>query len=399
MPRAADPGPRRALALAPTLLRAALAWLALALAWPAPALAHQVGLSRGDYAVLGATVTAELTFAQRDVVELAPDLDGDRDAALSEAELQKGSATLTRAVVEKLVVQGDGRPCPGKLVTARPTEGDGLQLNLSYDCPAPAGEIRFDLALLEDLPFAHRHIFRASKGVTLAESILYRKRRSIEVHTLPAGAPPSSGPAPAPAASAGDPGAEAATPAHPEASGALDFFKIGIEHILFGYDHLVFLLGLVLVGGRWRSLLLVISAFTVAHSITLGLAVLGVWAPSPHLIEPAIALSIAYVGVENFFVKDAEKRWRITLPFGLVHGFGFAGALGEIALPRPDIPKALFAFNLGVEAGQIAVLAVVLPLMEIARRRGWLDRKGVKVASGVIVLAGVIWFVLRVTGG
>jgi hydrogenase/urease accessory protein HupE len=171
---------------------------------------------------------------------------------------------------------------------------------------------------------------------------------------------------------------------------------MGVEHILFGYDHLVFLLGLVLVGGRLRAILLVVTAFTVAHSITLGLAVLGVWAPSPRFVEPLIALSVAYVGVENQFVKDAEKRWMITFPFGLVHGFGFAGALGEISLPRAEIPSALLAFNLGVEAGQLAVLALVLPLVFAARKRVWFERKGVKLLSLVIAALGVVWFVLRV---
>ena len=110
--------------------------------------------------------------------------------------------------------------------------------------------------------------------------------------------------------------------------------KLGIEHILTGADHLVFLLGLLLVAGGWRPLLGVVTAFTVAHSITLALAALSIFAPSPRLVEPAIALSIAYVGVENLLNPDARQRWRITFPFGLVHGFGFAGALRAIALPR-----------------------------------------------------------------
>ena len=114
--------------------------------------------------------------------------------------------------------------------------------------------------------------------------------------------------------------------------------KLGVEHILTGADHLVFFFGLILVGRRLRSLIGVVSAFTVAHSITLALAALSIFAPSPRLVEPAIALSIAYVGVENLFVHDASKRWRITFPFGLIHGFGFAGALREIALPRAQVP-------------------------------------------------------------
>jgi hydrogenase/urease accessory protein HupE len=176
----------------------------------------------------------------------------------------------------------------------------------------------------------------------------------------------------------------------------LSLLGLGVEHILTGYDHLVFLLGLVLVGGRWRSLLWVVTAFTVAHSITLGLAALGVWAPRPAIIEPAIALSIAYVGVENFFVKNAEKRWRITFPFGLVHGFGFAGALREVALPKADVPAALFLFNAGVEIGQLAVLALVLPALVLLRRWSWFDKHGVRVVSGAIVIAGLVWFVARV---
>jgi hydrogenase/urease accessory protein HupE len=174
---------------------------------------------------------------------------------------------------------------------------------------------------------------------------------------------------------------------------------MGIEHILTGYDHLVFLFGLVLLGGRPRAIVLVITAFTVAHSITLALATLGVWAPSPRIVEPAIALSIAYVGAENFFVTTAERRWRITFPFGLIHGFGFAGALREIGLPKAQVPEALVLFNLGVEMGQLAVLALVLPLIYWLRRFEWFRGRGVKGLSAAILLVGLFWFVNRVWGG
>src|SRR5262249_1173881 len=121
-------------------------------------------------------------------------------------------------------------------------------------------------------------------------------------------------------------------------------FVLGIQHILTGYDHLLFLLGLVLIGGPLRSLVGAVTAFTVAHSITLGMAALGVWTPSPRIVEPCIALSIAYVGVDNWFARDAKGRWRVTFPFGLLHGFGFAGALRDIAVPSANVPTALFAF-------------------------------------------------------
>jgi len=177
-------------------------------------------------------------------------------------------------------------------------------------------------------------------------------------------------------------------------AGAL--FLLGIEHSLTGFDHLMFLFGVVLVAGSVRTLLLAITAFTLAHSVTLGVAALGYWAPSPSLVEPAIALSIVYVGVENWFVKDASRRWMLTLPFGLIHGFGFAGALKEIALPSAQVPLALVSFNLGVEAGQILVLALVLPILFWLRRRPWFARQGVRSASSLVALSGLVWFFQRV---
>jgi len=146
---------------------------------------------------------------------------------------------------------------------------------------------------------------------------------------------------------------------------------------------------------RIRPLIAIVTAFTVAHSITLALAATGVLAPSPRVVEPLIALSIAYVGVENFFVKDASRRWRITFPFGLVHGFGFAGALREIALPHAQVPVALVSFNLGVELGQLAVLAIALPLTLAARRAPRFGDRGVRVVSSTIALAGGVLFVVR----
>jgi hypothetical protein len=171
---------------------------------------------------------------------------------------------------------------------------------------------------------------------------------------------------------------------------------MGITHILGGFDHLVFLFGLILVGGSLRGMFATITAFTVAHSITIALAVLGVWSANPSIIEPAIALSVAYVGIENFFVKSVDRRWLITFPFGLVHGFGFAGALGELAVPKDQLLSALVSFNLGVEAGQLAVLVVVLPVLLWARRRQWFLTYGVRGLSAAVVVLGVAWFALRV---
>jgi hypothetical protein len=158
-------------------------------------------------------------------------------------------------------------------------------------------------------------------------------------------------------------------------------------------------LGLILVGRPLRSLVAAITAFTLAHSVTLALSAFDVWAPSPRIIEPCIALSIAYVGFENWFVPDARGRWRITFLFGLVHGFGFAGALREVSLPPADIPAALFGFNLGVELGQLAVLAGLVPLVLAVRKTEMWSRVGWRACSMTIAVAGVVWFISRLQSG
>ncbi|HZF49294.1 MAG TPA: HupE/UreJ family protein [Polyangiaceae bacterium] len=350
--------------------RAAFFFLAAALVMILPGLAraHEVGLSRGEYTVVGAVVSAEITFSRRELAGAVPELDPDRDGVLSGSEVEKAKGALHRAIVDRVKVSAEDAPCPGDLEAVTLVEEDGIALRGSFRCPKVTPRARVELAIFEELPHGHRHIARSAAG----ENVLFKGNPSIELAS--SGSPPPETPKPS----------------------ALGFLELGVEHILTGFDHLVFLLGLVLVGGRVRSLLLVVTAFTVAHSITLGAAVLGLWAPSPSIVEPLIALSIIYVGVENFFVKDAEKRWRITLPFGLIHGFGFAGALGEIALPRAEIPVALLAFNVGVELGQVAVLALVLPVILAAKKRAWFERTGVKAISAAIAAAGLFWFVTRV---
>jgi len=346
-----------------------------ALLCASPAHAHQVGLSRGEYTRAGEWLRARLTFAQADAIELVAGLDHDADGKLSLAEIDVARELLLRALIARVKVTAQGARCPAELGKVVLDEQDGLALEASFHCPAPSPALDVQLSMLGDLPSGHRHLARALAGDLREDHVLSAEQRSFSIEALPAPAPTTTSP-----------------------RGPWAIFAMGIEHILTGYDHLVFLLGLVLVGGRLRALLLVVTAFTVAHSITLGLSVLGVLAPSTRLVEPLIALSIAYVGVENFFVNDASKRWRITLPFGLIHGFGFASALGEINLPKGEIPAALLSFNLGVEAGQIAVLAVVLPFVVLASRRPALRDKGKKAMSALIIAAGLAWFAARVSG-
>jgi hydrogenase/urease accessory protein HupE len=176
------------------------------------------------------------------------------------------------------------------------------------------------------------------------------------------------------------------------------FVPAGIHHILIGPDHLLFLVGLLLLGGSIRRLLLVVSAFTAAHSITLSLAALNVVTPPARLIEPAIALSIVCVGVDNLMVgRGRDVRAWIAFGFGFIHGFGFANVLREMNLPSRALGWSLFSFNLGVEIGQLLVVVVVASaLMGLRSRNEAAGRRLAFAGSLAVILVGAFWFVQRV---
>ncbi len=357
---------------------------------PARAEAHAIGLSTGEYAAKGDAVQVKLAFARGEVAGLLPGLDDNRDGHVTAIEVDAAKTALETTVLAKIHVTAGGAACTPVLTAAGLTEADGLTVDGRFECARSGPAFDVDVALLDDLSHGHRHVARAV-GATTHDEVLYKGHATFSI-------------APLVGAGADQPGAPgAAEPASATREGgapaAWAFFKMGIEHILTGYDHLVFLFGLVLLRAKTKELLAVVTAFTVAHSITLAIAVLGIFSPSPRFVEPAIALSIAYVGIENFFVKDGSKRWRITFPFGLIHGFGFAGALQEIHLPTSQVPAALVSFNLGVEAGQLFAISLVLPMVMLIRQKDWFEPKGVRVLSAAVAAAGGFWFVLRVAAG
>ncbi|RMD94542.1 MAG: HupE/UreJ family protein, partial [Calditrichaeota bacterium] len=141
------------------------------------------------------------------------------------------------------------------------------------------------------------------------------------------------------------------------------FLQLGIEHIFLGFDHIAFLFGLLIIGGAFVDLVKIVSSFTVAHSFTLILAALQWVNLSTRLVESAIALSIIFIAVENFYIKSQDKRWIVTGLFGFVHGFGFANVLADLGLPKNGLIPSLLSFNLGVEVGQVAIVLVILPLV------------------------------------
>ena len=175
------------------------------------------------------------------------------------------------------------------------------------------------------------------------------------------------------------------------------FIPAGVHHILIGPDHILFLVGLLLLGGRWQTLLTIVTAFTIGHSITLSLAALNLVTPPPGIIEPAIALSIVFVGADNL-VRGAGRDIRawIALVFGLVHGFGFANVLREFGLPREALGWSLFSFNAGVEVGQLAMVVAVVGILALIRRRSPAAGSMVaRIGSMVVIAAGSYWFIDR----
>jgi hydrogenase/urease accessory protein HupE len=190
-------------------------------------------------------------------------------------------------------------------------------------------------------------------------------------------------------------------PPPPATSGevARQYFGLGYTHILpLGLDHILFVVGIFLLSARWRSVLLQVSAFTVAHSITLGLTMYGIVSLPARVVEPMIALSIAYVAIENLVTSDL-KPWRLALvfSFGLLHGMGFAGVLRELGLPRSQFLTALLTFNVGVEAGQLTVVALAFGVVAYWQRNSLTYRRFiVQPASLAIALAGLYWTVQRI---
>ena len=252
-------------------------------------------------------------------------------------------------------------------------EEDGAAFILVY--PRPPGEpLRFDAAFLKKLPAGHRTALTLKDA---GDKVLRTEVLTAAASSLEAGG------------------------AAGRSSSFWGFLKLGVEHILTGYDHLLFLFGLLIACRRFSTAAKIVTCFTLAHSITLALAALDVVSLPGRVVEPLIAASIVLVGVENI-VRRGEPgwRWALTFALGLIHGFGFAGALKEAGLGAggASLLVPLFSFNLGVELGQVGVAALLLPLLWKLRDVPAFERHGRIVLSAAVALAGAYWFVTRLFG-
>ncbi|MCC2684486.1 MAG: hypothetical protein K0R75_1385, partial [Paenibacillaceae bacterium] len=174
------------------------------------------------------------------------------------------------------------------------------------------------------------------------------------------------------------------------------YLNLGLEHIITGYDHLLFLFSLIIIADRFKEVLKIVTAFTIAHSITLTLAALGFVPLYPKWVEAGIALTICYVAIENFYVKSSKWRWLVTFCFGLIHGLGFARAIGEIGFDTKNMVTSLVSFNVGIELGQLTVVAIVLPILLKMQKNPRMYRMFFRGASACILLIAAFWFFQRI---
>jgi len=353
------------------LLRWITALLALALA--APAAAHPVPFSYltldvQDDAIEG-TVTVHL-------IDMAPILGLADPTALHDGHLLEARRNeIERYLASRIDLESDGF---ARAEWGRPLiVDDGEALSIGFRIPGePAGALSVDT---EMFPADPNH----QTFVTIFEDGEYRQQFVFAA------------------------GAEPQTFYRGTTAGAFavmgTFIPSGVHHIMIGPDHVLFLVGLLLLGGSLRQLVTIVTAFTIGHSITLSLAALDIVNLPGWLIEPAIALSIVVVGADNLLQRKEQGRdlraW-VAGAFGLIHGFGFASVLREFGLPQEALGWSLFSFNVGVELGQLAIVLVVASALAFVRRR-WpkTDRAVVVGGSAAVIAAGGYWFVERVFFG
>jgi hypothetical protein len=323
-----------------------------------------------------------ITLRADDARFAVPGLDADGDGRVSDAELARGAEALKAALIDTIQVRAGPSLCPATLDRTATEPPDGVRLQATYTCPGAFPHLSVRFGFLHRMPSSHRHFATVHLERGDVDALVVDESAEVEVDLPERGS-----------------------------HGIGSLVRAGIQHILTGADHLAFLVALVLGGSLARSrdgrqsgllsrttvlpLVGMLTAFTIGHSASLAVATLWGLAPSTRLVEGAVALSVAYVGAENLVARSVGHRWLLTFPFGLVHGFAFAGGLLPLGVPRAQLPVALLAFNLGVEAGQLVVLALAWPpIAWLAGRRGY--RPAALAASGAILVAGLTWFVQRI---
>lgn len=371
-------------------------WLGLLLAGlSSAAVAHAPSTAYLTLTVVGEEVQQRLDLSLRDLDrELA--LDADDDGHITWGELRQRQADIDAWLMPslQLAVPGGSDCRAGPLAPLQVddhADGRHAVLRRDWHCPAPLDALTLRYSVFADSDPSHRAILRwmsddAAAGETAAAAPVPLAPGDRQTWTRP--------------------GQAAALAGEPAVAGWAAYIGEGVHHILIGTDHVLFLLVLllpaVLVTGRertpapdWRPVLAdvarTITAFTVAHSVTLAMAMLEMVSPPTRWVESLIAASVALTALDNHRPFLPAPRWKISALFGLVHGFGFAGALSDLGLDRADLARTLAGFNLGVELGQLAIVALLLPLAWWGRRRLAYRRWALGGGSALAGVIALIW--------
>jgi hypothetical protein len=335
--------------VAPSLATASLIISMLA---ATPAAAHRTSLAHVTVEG-GAPVQVTVHLSVHDLA-VALGLDVDPAIPLPLSELEATSTRIALYFDQRLALRAGDQPCmPGELHVEEARPGEELRINRAFDCPAAAGDLVLSYLLFFEIDKAHRAIVEAGGR----QAVIDRAFTTVRLG-----------------------GADAASPGFPR------LLALGVEHILLGIDHVLFLVALMLGLPRIGPAIVMVSAFTLAHSITLALAWYGVVAVPPRLVEIAIALSIAYVAAENLLGRGIEHRWLVAGLFGLIHGLGFYSVLADLGFEGANAATV----HLGVEIGQLMILAAVAPLLWWTSRQSWRTR-AIQTASAACLLLALWW--------
>ena len=340
----------------------------------APAAAHPVPFTYLDLRVQATAIEGTLVAH---IFDIGHDLGIDPIARLLDSAVaSQQAAAISGRLLPRLVVTADGRVLTPQVSSQVDVlaERQSLLLHFRYPLAGPPGTVAVTATLFPYDPL-HQTFLNVYEDVgdqdVLTQAILNQGRDRFEYFT--------------------------ATP-----RGALAvwrrFVSSGVTHIVLGPDHLIFLLGLLLIGGSMRRFAVIVSAFTLAQGLTLSLAAFNVVSPPTRVIEPAIALSIVYVGADNLLIRGGrDVRFWIASAFGLIHGFAYAGVLRDLSLSARALRWSLVSFNVGVEIGQLLVVAVIAAALAALRSRSEMMGRRLAFAGSVVVMAaGTFWFIQRV---
>ena len=340
--------------------------------------AHDPGLSTATIQLKPAKLEVVIVFSIADAAQIVA-LDKDHDGQISKDELSTGAAQLQTKAHEALEITFDGQRVKAIETRCEFDEMQNATIYLSFPAK-PYSKLVIRSKWMAILPPGHRQFLtlKNADGSGLAERLLAANMDTVTVE-------PESG--------------DSGTAARTNGNSFAEFLLMGVKHIWTGYDHLLFLFALLIVTRNFASAVKIITCFTIAHSITLAVATLSQVHISSRVVEPLIAASIVYVGVENLLRGDDPKgRWLLTFAFGLIHGFGFASVLRELGVGAngSGIAVPLVSFNLGVEIGQIVIAGLVLPVIWKLRTNPVFIRRFIPVGSVAVAVLGSYWFVQRV---